>query len=75
MSKKYNVYIAYFWPNWWENFLNHCCDIADAKNCDFITVINEQVKPHGKFIETSMKGSYLSWDHEMYHTEFLLRWS
>jgi hypothetical protein len=75
MSKKYNVYIAFFWPDWWENFLNHCNDIADANDCEIIKVINQQLKPHCKFIETSKKGAYLRWDDTMYHTEFVLRWS
>ena len=72
---KFIVYIPYYWPDWWENFLHHCNDIAEANDWKVVTVINYQLKPHGKFIKTSTQGAYLRWDHPKYHTEFVLRWS
>lgn len=74
-TNKHIVYIEYFWPDYWENFLHHCNDIAETNDWNIVTVINHQLKPHGKYIKTSLHGSYLRWDDPKYHTLFVLRWS
>ena len=75
MSDKYCVSIKYWWPDYWENFLHHCNDIAEANNWNVMTVINHQLRPHGKLIKTKTQGAYLRWDHAMHHTAFVLKWS
>ena len=72
MNKKYIVSIYYF-PDYWENFLHHCNDIARFRDCDVNVVINDELAPYGKYIKGVM-GSYLSWDEQKYHTLFVLRW-
>lgn len=69
------VYISYFWPEWWENFLHHCNDLAEINNQDVITVINQQLKPHGQYIKQSVLGAFIRWNDPKYHTAFVLRWS
>ncbi len=75
MSSKYCVSIKYFWPDWWENFLHHCNDIAEINDWNVNDVINYQLKPDGKYIPSSDQGAYLQWDDEKYFTAFLLRWA
>lgn len=67
--------LDHFWPDYWENFLHHCNDIAVANNWDILTTIDHELKPYGKYIHTSTRGHYLVWDHPKYHTMFLLRWA
>lgn len=74
-KKKYCVPIAFFWPNYWENFLHHCNDLANANNWDIYTTIDHELGPHGKFIKTKTNKPYLRWDDPKYHTMFVLRWS
>lgn len=74
-SEKHRVYISYFWPDWWENFLRHCNDIAESNNCSLTSVIKKELKPHGKYMHTSAKGAYIEWDHVKYYAAFLLRWA
>lgn len=75
MSKIYRVHIEYYWPHWWGNFLHHCDDIMKVSDWGILTVINRQLKPHGKFIQTTGQGAFLVWDDEKYHTLFVLKWS
>lgn len=69
------VRIPYWWPDWWGNFLQHCDVIAEYNNLKLTTVVNQHLKPHGKFIQTKADGAYILWDDPKYHTEFLLRWA
>ena len=73
MNKKYIVSL-YYMPDYWENFLHHCNDIAQLNDWNVKTVINNQLKPYGKYIESNLLGNYLRWDDEKYHILFLLRW-
>lgn len=75
MSKRFRVSIAYYWPDYWKNFLEHCNKIAKVNNWNILTVINHELKPHGRFVQTNTQGAYLRWDDEKYHTMFLLRWA
>jgi hypothetical protein len=75
MSDKYCVPIEYFWPDYWENFLHHCNDIAESKGWTVYSVIDHQLKPHGKLIRSKTRGAYLRWNHKKFHTAFLLRWA
>jgi len=75
MTEKYIVSFNHYLPDYFENFLHHCNDIADKNNWDIRTVINYQLKPHGKYIRTKTQGSYLRWDDPTYHMFFVLRWS
>lgn len=64
------------WPDYFENFVSHCNDIADKNNWDVRTVMDYQLRPMGgKVIKTSTQGWYLRWDEEKQHTMFVLRWS
>ena len=64
------------WPDYFENFVMHCNDIADKNNWDVRTVMDYQLRPMGgKVIKTSTQGWYLRWDEEKQHTMFVLRWS
>ena len=74
MNKRYIVSL-YHMPDYWENFLNYCNDIAQLNGWNVKTVINDQLKPYGKYIDGTLMGGYLRWDDEKYHTLFLLRWS
>jgi len=74
MNKKYIVSL-YHMPDYWENFLNYCNDIAKLNNRDVRSVIDNQLKPNGKYFDNSLLGDYLLWDDEKYHTLFVLRWS
>lgn len=74
MDKKYRVGIAIM-PDYWENFLHHCNDIASANGWNVNTVINQELKPHGRYIQCRTSFSYLRWDSEEYHTLFVLKWS
>lgn len=75
MTDKYRVSIPYYWPDWWDNFLRHCDSISNTNGWNIKTVINRQLKPHGKFIDSKTYGAYILWDDPKYHTEFLLRWA
>lgn len=66
------------WPNYFNNFYMHCQDKASSiglKGVLLDTVINHELKPHGRLIKTKTQGWYLRWDDEKYHTAFVLRWS
>ena len=63
------------WANYFENFYHHCQDIAIKNNWAIDTVVNYELKPHGRLIKTKTQGWYLRWDHPKHHVEFLLRWS
>ncbi len=63
------------WPMYFDNFHRHCARIAQDNNWLPITVMNKQLGPHGKLIQTKTQGWYLRWDAEKYHTAFVLRWS
>lgn len=62
-------------PDYFENFLNYCNDIANKDNLDVEDVIDQELKPNGRLISSEILGNYLSWDHSKYHVAFLLRWS
>lgn len=63
------------WPEYFDKFYHHCEDIAHKNDWQTITVMNRQLHPHGKLIQTSTQGWYLRWDDEKYHNMFVLRWS
>jgi len=63
------------WPDYFENFYRHCKKIAHDNNWHEDTVINYQLKPHGKLVITRTQGWYLRWDDEKQHTMFVLKWS
>jgi hypothetical protein len=71
------------WPAYFRNFYVHCQDRVNELNLkgthgsDVLleTVINYELKPHGKLIKTKTQGWYLRWNDEKYHTAFVLRWS
>lgn len=74
MKEKFTVDLRLM-PDYFENFLRHCNDIADENNWDIRTVINYQLRPlGGRLITTKMHGRYLRWDTEEAHTFFVLRW-
>jgi hypothetical protein len=63
------------WPDYFENFVSHCNDIARKNGWEVSTVMNYRLKPlGGRAIKTSTKGWYLRWDKESSHTAFVLRW-
>ena len=74
MNKTYTVSL-YHMPDYWENFLHYCNDIAQLNNWDLLIVIENELKPHGKFIDQGFMGDYLRWDERKHHTLFVLRWS
>jgi len=74
MSTKYIVSL-YLMPDYWENFLHYCNDISQWNNWDLLTVIENELKPNGKYINNQLLGDYLCWDNEKYYTLFVLRWS
>ncbi len=63
------------WPKYFNNFHKHCKNIAYDNGWNPDTVMNYELKPHGRLIKTSTQGWYLRWDDEKYHTLFVLRWS
>ena len=64
------------WPQYFENFYNHCRDVADQNNWLTDTVCNHELKPMGgRLIKTTTQGWYLRWDSEASHTAFVLKWS
>jgi hypothetical protein len=63
------------WPQYFDNFWNHCGSIAGKNAWSQITVANHELQPHGKLIQTKTQGWYLRWDDEKYHNMFVLRWS
>lgn len=71
------------WPDYFNNFYIHCQDKLNEFNLKgtygsevlLETVINYELKPHGKLIKTKTQGWYLRWDDEKYHTAFVLRWA
>jgi len=75
MTNRSLIVSLYYMPDYWENFLHYCNDIAKWNDWDVITVIEKELKPHGKFIDQGFLGDYLRWDDEKYHTLFVLRWS
>ncbi len=75
MNDKYCVDISRHWPDYFENFINHCNDVAHENNWVVDTVINYQLKPHGRLIKTKCQGWYLRWDDKKYHTLFVLKWA
>jgi hypothetical protein len=68
-------------PTYFKNFYIHCQDrvnqleLKGQNGVMLDTVINYELKPHGKLIKTSTQGWYLRWTEEKYHTLFVLRWS
>ena len=80
MPDKFRVDVGtpwkYPWDTYFENFYNHCQNIAIENNWHIDTVINTQLKPlGGKLIKTKTQGWYLRWDDEKDHTCFVLKWS
>lgn len=63
------------WPEYFDKFYHHCSRISSDNGWELDTVINYQLKPHGKLIKTNTQGWYLRWDDEKYHTAFVLRWA
>lgn len=63
------------WPKYFDNFINYCNAKAAENNWLAETVINYELKPHGRLIKTKTQGWYLRWDDEKYHTAFVLRWA
>ena len=63
------------WPEYFDKFYHHCEAIAKENNWFLGTVMNYELKPHGKLIRTKTQGWYLRWDDEKYHTHFVLKWS
>lgn len=63
------------WPDYFMNFYQHCKAIADGNDWQVPTVMNTQLKPHGRFIMTKTQGWYLRWENAQHHTAFVLRWS
>lgn len=62
-------------PVWFSNFWDHCNQIAIENGWLVDTVMNYQLKPHGRLVKTKTQGWYMRWDDEQYHTFFVLRWS
>ena len=63
------------WPGYFDNFVRHCNHRASENGWTLDTVINNELKPHGRLIKTKTQGWYLRWDNEKYHNLFVLRWS
>lgn len=63
------------WPDYFLKFYKHCSNIAYDNGWQLQTVMNYQLKPHGKLIQTKTQGWYLRWDDEKYHDFFVLKWS
>lgn len=63
------------WPTYFDNFYKHCATVATETEWHIDTIMNHQLKPHGRLIKTKTQGWYLRWDSEKYHTAFVLRWS
>ena len=63
------------WPDYFDNFVRHCNHRAAENGWAIETVMNYELKPHGRLIRTKTQGWYLRWDHESYHTHFVLKWS
>ena len=63
------------WPDYFDKFYKYCQYKALANNWQHDTVMNYELKPHGKLIKTKTQGWYLRWDDPKYHTAFVLRWS
>lgn len=66
------------WPDYFDRFYRHCqerCNQMGLQGVLLDTVINHELKPHGRLIKTKTQGWYLRWDAEKYHTAFVLRWS
>lgn len=72
--KKPFIVSLYNIPDYWENFLHHCNDIAYRTNQSVIQVIQDQLNPNGKYIDGGL-GNFLRCNDEKYHTLFVLRWS
>jgi len=63
-------------PKWFDNFLEHCQEIARQNGWSPATVMNYQLRPlGGKLIITKTQGWYLRWDKESSHTAFVLKWT
>ena len=79
MTDKFIVNVGHewgnIWPNYFNNFYYHCLKKAECNDWKVDTVMNYELKPHGKLIKTKTQGWYLRWDNEKYHTMFLLRWA
>jgi hypothetical protein len=75
MDDRYFCVKVDMWPDYFERFIDHCNDIAKENNWNVYTVINYQLKPHGRLIKTSTQGMYLRWNDATHHTAFVLRWS
>lgn len=75
MDEKFCVNLDVHWPNYFRNFVNHCNDIAHKNGWLVDTVVNNQLKPHGRLIKPRTYNWYLRWDHEKYHNLFVLKWS
>lgn len=73
MNNKHIVSL-YYMPDYWENFLNYCNDVANRTNQAVIQVIQDQLNPNGKYIDGGL-GNFLRWDDEKHHTLFVLKWS
>ena len=74
-SEKFCVHLDKHWPDYFENFVNYCNDLARENDWRVDTVINYQLRPlGGRLIKTRTQGMYLRWDTEQAHTLFVLRW-
>ena len=63
------------WPEYFDNFYKHCSKLSGESGWVLDTVLNYQLRPHGRLIKTKTQGWYLRWDDEKYHNMFVLRWS
>jgi hypothetical protein len=63
------------WPDYFENFFQYCNEIAHRNSWSVQTVMNRQLRPHGRVIITRTQGWYLRWESEQHHTMFVLKWA
>lgn len=80
MSDKFRVKVATGmwqdqWPSYFDNFVRYCNHGASKNGYMLDTVMNYELKPHGRLIKTKTQGWYLRWDDEKYHTHFVMKWS
>jgi hypothetical protein len=80
MSDKFRVKVGSLWsepwPEYFNNFWNHCGDVARKNDWVIDTVANTELKPlGGRLIKTKTQGWYLRWDAESSHTAFVLKWA
>lgn len=58
-----------------RNFFMQCQTIALQNNWHHNTVMNYQLKPHGRLVRTMTQGWYIRWDNIKYHNLFLLKYA